>query len=413
MAEETTATQDAPVQQAPTTFASQATNVLSAIGDFIPPEMREQIEALSGGNQPPTAAQPAPANATAAKPDENRPATPAAEGEKGEPNTPAPPAEGQPAEGQPAAPAKKSILGTKKKFEPAKPDIIIEKPEDVLGVIKSKFGQEYKDFKETPKFFESAQGWRKDSEKLKTVETELTQIQQEVSSLPAEFHEAFKLYANGQDYRQAFTKKATIDLTKPVDKLDEKELVNNYFPGKFTDDDFKESPEERSGELKMALEAAKTKFELEKRSHEEKGAKATENAKRIAESQKQAVKGSLNTLKERFPDMEEINYKEVESAMEGGIPKVLSFFYNNDGTAKPDAAVRFFMALKHEDIISELTDRISNAVETEKNIELLTRGADGPKPNRSSGSPEQLPDSLKKQIEEIKAVGDATTRRTF
>jgi len=401
MTEETVTTTAQPqVEQTQNNLADQAASVLDSLGSFLPADKLAQIQSLAGSNtQPvvtegdkPTEEKNDPANTDETKPEGDKPVEAKPEGEK-------------PVE------EKKSILGLNKKKPAGASEIVIENPEQILEVVKTKFGQEFKEIKELPKFFESAQKWRADAQKMEEATTKLEQFERGYDSLPQEIRDAVDLFAKGEDHTQAFAKKANFDLNKPFEKQDLKTLVNSYFPGKFTDEDFTE--EQKSEILLMAQEAAETKFKAEKQMHDSKRAAVSENAAKQLAAEQKAVSSSVSNLKQRFPEMDESILKDVTSTIEGGVQNVLSFFYNSDGTVKPDAAVNLLMAKHNASIMDELMGISTHVAETKVNEELLSRGADTPKPTRTSGAPEKIDEETQKRIDEITRVGKATSARTF
>lgn len=383
--------------------SEKAASVLSDLGSFLSPERRAELEALT---KAPATQQPA-ANNTAAGTDnpgdQQQPGDTAAAGE----NADGKDKQGQEPEKKPE-PEKKSIFGTKKTGKTAAA-ITIEKPEQILDVIKMNFGQEYKDIKETSKFFETAQGWRKDAEKLKTVDTELSTLKKDIEGLPQEFFVAFSKMAKGEDWKEAFTGGPKVDYTVPFEKQDIKNLVNTYFPGKFTDQDFAE--QDKSEMLKLAEEAVKKNFDSDKKTYDANRAAVKDQASKRAEAQKAAVSSSVTRLKERFPKMDEEFLQETQSIMEGGAQNILSLFLNQDGTVKPEAAIMLMMAKYGEqELLPQAMEVAANIAESRANEDLVTRGADGPKPKQGSGAPETISPELKKQLDEIKrAAGPART----
>ena len=304
---------------------------------------------------------------------------------------------------------KKSVLGLNKKAD-KKNEVVIESPEQILEVVKSKFGQDIKDIKGLPKFFESVENWRKDSQKAETLENENKQFKKLwEEELPQEFLDAATIHLKGGDYREAFAGIPKFDFNKKAEKQDTKELVQHYFPGEFSEEDFEES--EPAQGLKIATKAAIDKFNVEKQMRESQRAAIAEKSQKLYEAQKTSVTSSVKALKQRFPDMESDTLNEVKSILEGGKDKVLSLLYNNDGTVKQDAAVRLTMALYGEDEIQSALKKETTKIETKVNEEILSRGADGPKPKQqSTGAAEKIDPEIKKQIDDLKR---ATKQNTF
>ena len=92
----------------------------------------------------------------------------------------------------------------------------------------------------------------------------------------------------------------------------------------------------------------------------------------------------------------------------------MSVFFNKDGTVKPEAALKLLMAEYHEDILESRIGQERHAIETKINEDIVSRGSDRPEPNRSNaGAPEKLPEELQKRIDEMKKIGESSSKRTF
>lgn len=291
-------------------------------------------------------------------------------------------------------PEQKSVLGLNKnnKSKQGADILVIENPDQMLGAIKSNFGMELKEIKEVPKFFESVKTWRKDAQRLPEAEKEAKNYKGILEALDEPLLEAIKLFHSGKDYAPAFANKPKFDFNKKAEDQDTKELINHYFPNKFTEEDFKE--ETKSPSLDIAKDAAIKNYNFDKKTREDQRTAYQQNAQRQVEVHKQAVKSSVDHLKQSFPYMEEDALNEVASVFEGGVNSVMSHFYNKDGTPKPEAAEMFMMAKYGKSEISRMMTVASHNAETKTNEEILTRGADGPKPKTT---PAQNPISKEAQ----------------
>lgn len=390
---------------------TEAQETLSSLSQFLPKAQIEELEKAAAEekafNEQKKAA-PAAEEKKAEPKNKEEEEVVEEDAEKKENKTEAKEGEQKPEENQ-----KKDVLGLNKRKSAAS-DLSIEKPEDILGAIKSKYGQDLKDIKEIPKFFESVDKMRANAQKFEETNTKLSTLENELKALPPEFFEAFDMVAKGEDYSKAFTGKSAIKLDVPFEKQDKKALVNTYFPGKFTEEDFAEDAENKSENLKMAEEAAEIKFKAEKQNYDSQRATMAARAENQLKLEKQAASSSVNNLKQRFPDIDSETFNSVKDVVEGGAQKIMSLFFNKDGTIKPETALKLLMAEYHEDILESRIGQEKHAIETKVNEELVSRGADRPNPTRTNGgAPEKLPDELQKQIDEMKKIGEMSSKRTF
>lgn len=296
----------------------------------------------------------------------------------------------------------KSVFGLGKKGKQnSAPEITIENNDQLLGVIKSQFGQEYKNIKELPKFFDSVQKIRKEAQRVPDLEKEAKTWKTIVEALPEDLLESVQAFHSGKDYHQPILNRPKFDYSQPVDKQDIKALVNHYFPGKFTEEDFKDKT--KAPALQIAETASIDKYNFEKQTRDNQRAIVQANAKKTLESQKQAVVSSVDYLKKNFPDMDEDGIKEVSSVLEGGPASVLSFFYNPDGTAKQEAAELFMWAKHGKSEALRLMGAAANIAETKTNEELLTRGNESPKP-KNNPAPQTVSKEAQKKIAELQNI---------
>lgn len=308
---------------------------------------------------------------------------------------------------------KDSIFGFgKKKADEKGTPLVIESYEQILPVIQKEFGMEIKDVKEVPKFFEASKNWRKQAQQFEDVNKKHTQLLQEVENLPVEFHEAFRAFAKGEDWKAPFNASTPkFDYKLPVEKQDVRALVEQYFPNKFTDDDFK--AEEKSPQLELTISLSKEKYSLERSKIENGRATQAAAATKQQEAYNASVAGSAQDLTKAFPEMDSDAIQQVQSVFEGGPGKLLSHFFNENGTVKPDAMRRLAMALHGESEIQRMMEYASHVGETKANEEILSRGADGPDPRRSSGQQDQVPEEVARKIAEFDRLGKQTSQRTY
>lgn len=307
--------------------------------------------------------------------------------------------------------AEPSVLGIKNPNKKTGDNVVvIEKPEDILGIIKKDFGQDYKDIKEVSKFFESTQKWRKDSQDLVKIKSEHDNIIAVLDATPVDIIEAIKLHHNGQDYMAAFKNRPAFNFDIPVEKQNIEELVNHYFPGKFTPEDFSE--EIPPSALEIAISASKDKYNYTKATRDNESAMREQNAKARLQSIDASVQGSLNYLTQSFPNADQEVTKTISSTLEGGIQKVAEMFYNSDGTVKQDAAERLMLALHGKSEISRMMKIAERQAESKTNEDLVTRSSDSAKPSKNGQIPDKISEDVMAQIKALKNI-KGTSERTF
>lgn len=247
--------------------------------------------------------------------------------------------------------------------------------DELPSVLKSKYGQDIKDVKALPKFLETVDKWRSDSQNLDKVSKEKDNAIAVFENLPPELLNAVKLHYNGQDFRNAFDSNIKLDFSKSVDKHEPKNLVNAFYPGEFTDDDFES--DEPSRELKIAIKASEKEYNLEKQTREQRAKNQVDQAERKSKAYTASVKSSVSALKSAFPEMAQDVQADVEHTLSSGA--LMSEFFNPDGTYKPTAAKALMLARHGEELIEELMKIAELRGESNANEEMVKRSPSKPK----------------------------------
>jgi hypothetical protein len=312
-------------------------------------------------------------------------------------------------EEKPIEDEKPNILGLKigKKATAAKPTLTIEKAEDILPTVKAKYGMDLKDIKDLPKFFESVDKFRADSQKLTEVEKERDQFKGFFEGMSPELLAINTAFYEGRDYTE-LTKKAVFDYNKEADKQDVKTLVTHYYKDKFTEDQLATiGTEETDPTVAIAIESSKDKYNIEKKAKQDQILAYDNQAKEQLKKFTASVDSSISNLEKSFPGIAPDTKVKVKSIMSGGIKKIAEILCNPDGSFKPNAANRLVLALDGEEvIIPELMSAAERYAETRVNEEFAQRG-DGKRQRENGGgaSSDGISPEAKKVLEEIEKMG--------
>ena len=334
------------------------------------------------------------------------------------------PAEEKPAEEKPAEkPAgateekpfeeeKPNAFGIKlgKKNTPAK-TLTIEKAEDILPTVKAKYGMDLKEIKDLPKFFESVDKFRADSQKLPEVEKERDQLKGFYEGMSPELLAINTAFYEGKDYTQ-LVKKAVFDYNLDADKQKAETLVNHYYKDKFTADQLATiGTEELDPTVALAIESSKDKYNIEKQAKKDQTLAYENQAKETYKKFTASVDSSISNLEKSFPGVAPDAKVKVKTIMSGGIKKVAEILCNPDGTFKPEAAEGLLLYLDGRNVILELMAAADRQAETRVNEEFAQRG-DGKRQRENgggAGSQGDISPEAKKKIEEFEQLGGKTS----
>lgn len=296
---------------------------------------------------------------------------------------------------------KKSLIFGSKKQE--KQDNITIESLDDFAKFSKKWGIEIKDKSDYAKVVKSVDKWRADSQKLVETEKKATQFQEIFENLEPDLLEAIQTYYNGQDWRKTINTSMPFDISKPVDSIDTKKLVDYYFPGKFTDDDF--DADEKPTALEIAEQTAKEKFIAKQESEKNAKRARIEEAQAKIARQKKSIDGSVQALRQSFPDVDITVVNEVTQVLEGG--SILSEFLNSDGSYKPDAAKKLMLLKYGEQELRNAIEAAELRVETKMNEEFIRRSPTTPPKKQTNGNsaPNKHSESFEKAKSFIKGMG--------
>lgn len=300
------------------------------------------------------------------------------------------------------------LLSSVKGKKAAKNDIVFENFDQIKAHTKKHFGIDVKSEKDFAKFFQSATTWRAKAQAADELTEKVAQFEGLFDNMPAPLLESVKAWAAGDaEWHTHVNQNVAFDFSKPADKQDEKALVNHYFPGKFTDADWAE--ETRPQGLDIALSSSKKQYTTEKREVEQKSADMIQKSNERIARVKTSVAGSLNTLKASFPDLDTKGLKEISRILESG--DINSIFFDKNGSYKPEAAEMLLMAKYGKETIKKLMKVSAKRAETAANEDILTRGADKPRPQKGGAQHKQVDEKTQKAINAL--VGGLNPKKTY
>jgi len=298
--------------------------------------------------------------------------------------------------------SKSLFFGDKKKKKEATPELKFENNDDWANVAKS-WGVEVKEAKDFNKVVGTVNKWRDAAQKLPEVEKQAEEIKGLLENLDPDLLEDVKTYYRGEDWRKGREKEKPFDILKPVEKQDTKKLIDHYFPGEFTTEDFE--MDEKPKALEIAEKSAKDKFIAEQNNYNSKRATEIEKGKQRLALKAQSIDGSVKNLKQSFPDADNTIISSVKKTLESG--DIDSLFFNKDGSYKQEAATRLMLAMHGEQELRNMFEIESGKIESRVMEEVVTRGADKPRPQQGAGQGQGIKHSAEylKQMQAINGIG--------
>jgi hypothetical protein len=282
--------------------------------------------------------------------------------------------------------------------------------EGITSLFKEKLGTESLD--ELPAKID---GLLQLKDQYEQASTQMANVQALFEQMPPELYQAIDLFAKGQDWKAPVSGSA-IDYSKPVDTYPEKDLVNAMAPGKVTEAQWEEYQQEDCDPnvkalVSFAIESAKDKFESQSKQIKQ----ASEEMVQRSAQQKAAFESSVEKSKavfaEKWKDVDKTYLSQLEQDFKTG--KIMSIFYQEDGTLRPDAYIRAAMARDGESLVEQSLKKLENRKQTIVNKEIINQTSNTPSggTGASGGSRQDLRPELQTRLQEIKQIAPKTERR--
>lgn len=224
------------------------------------------------------------------------------------------------------------------------------------------------------------------------------EIQDFLVGLPEKIYNAMETHYKGGDWEAELAQaNSKVDFTKPVTSIDEVDLVNHYYPGDFSADDFLSKGTDEV--LQKAISIAKKSFERDARGVAADKQALTARMNEKAEAVKSSVDRSISQLKKTFPEISDNAVRKIQKSMVTGDYK--SIFFNADGTFTPEAAKSIALALYGDQEIRKSARGQARQEANQQVADVISRGSDKPRQTGGSGSnpqPQQEDSSFMKLI---------------
>lgn len=280
--------------------------------------------------------------------------------------------------------------------------VVLKEFSDIEKYVKSTYGVD-----DVNKFLtEVGPKWREQAQKAAEIEKKHNEVLNTLDKLDEDVIELMKANLEGKDWRQQITNAPKINFNKKVSDYSKEELINHYFPGKFSKEDFSDSDEENKS-LDIAYEAAQKSFNNDKTLFEGKRAALIENEnKRMAMFEK-SITGSVEHLQKTLPHLNELVVKETGEILKSGTTGILSEFLNKDGTLKEDAAQKLALARHGLEALNTYMGIATRKAETETREEFVSKAADKLAGN-SAGGENKISTKAQETLDMLKGVGKKT-----
>jgi hypothetical protein len=294
---------------------------------------------------------------------------------------------------------KKSLI-KKKEEKPA-----AENLDQVNSHIKESLG-----FESMDELNSKVEEWKK----LETTHVETTErlsnVEKLFEILPPELYQAVTAVANGKDWRTVLSETPSVDFRKEIDQYKDEEIVNAFYPGEISEDDWEEFNDEDGDprikkSIGILIKQAKEKFVTTKKDIETKSVNSVKEAQQTQERYDNSITGSVSKLSSQIEGVSETYIKNVEKELKNPA-SISKIFYNEDGTLTEGGALAYVMAKDGFGLLEKYKAVIQRKTETEVNQDILLRGANSPSGTRGTGSGEmKIRPEVQAELDKIRSLG--------
>lgn len=266
------------------------------------------------------------------------------------------------------------------------PFVAAEKEEEQVEVkdfdqaasfITAKTGVEIKDIGDIPKLVSAYTSLKEDVDNVTSEKNQLLDYKAAFDGMPDDLLSIVLSWLNEKDYHEQIQSIArmSIDFSKPVSAHTDKELINVYFPGKFSDEDYQEANDDPglTKAIGVALDAAKANYKKDQQNIQDARQKHKDSQEETRKSFERSRDASLDSLKKDVPFLQEQHKQKIKGILDGGIYSIMELFADKDGMLKKDAAKLIALAIYGEDAIKSQSKKSANKAETQAREEILKR----------------------------------------
>ena len=251
--------------------------------------------------------------------------------------------------------------------------------------------------KDATKFFTSVDKWRSQAQNTEEVQAKLDSITDSFAKMPDPIYNAYMLWSKAEPWEGAVKGVGVLDFGKAFNEYDTHKIVNYYFPGEYTQEDFT-GEDKDSVVIKRAINLAKKQYESDKQTVEGQRASIVEDSDAQRERMKTSTASSVVDLKESFPSMGKAEIKKVESIMSGG--DLSGLFFNDEGGYHKDAATKIAMMLFASKEITNANKRTKSSQDVLR--DKVEAGNEKPPMTQSTQAKKpEVPEGMTKLYEEL------------
>ncbi len=258
--------------------------------------------------------------------------------------------------------------------------------EDLTKAFSERIGLEINEPSDFNKVFDNYSSLKETASKADEYSNTVKQYEGLIDSLDDKLYELIDMHSKGQDYKTRAKDMFgnSFDFSSSFDQQDPKAMLDRYFPGEFSAEDYEEDDNPK---VQFALKQAKNRYQNDAKAQQDK---PTYKAKQqvISEEYQAKYNDSLDQSLGSIKGLSQSHTKEIQDIMGTGMNGLLGVFMNNDGTWKPEAAQNLAYTLYAKEAIDIMKKQVKNRAISKANEEIIQRGnTEGKRINSGQSTP--------------------------
>ena len=242
-------------------------------------------------------------------------------------------------------------------------------PDEMIDMISSKFGVE-----DPSKFFSSVDTWRTQSQEGAEALKEYDALSSDLQAMPFEIKEAIQMWANGDDYTEAFSSNQRLDFSESFRDQDPENLVQHYLEDEYNElvdmyNDDKLDDEDFDDRINLLARTTKRMFNQDAEALENERENFIQAQKQEYQLQKESALLSVKNLGETYPDFSRSEISKIKRVLVDG--DIDNMFYNSDGSYKEDAAELLAYAMYGKKMMETVRGKAERQGESKANLRTV------------------------------------------
>lgn len=242
-------------------------------------------------------------------------------------------------------------------------------PDEMIDMISSKFGVE-----DPSKFFSSVDTWRAQAQEGAEALKEYDALSSDLQAMPFEIKEAIQMWANGDDYTDAFSSNQRLDFSESFRDQDPENLVQHYLEDEYNElvdmyNDDKLDDEDFDDRVNLLARTTKRMFNQDAEALENERENFIQAQKQEYQLQKESALLSVKNLGETYPDFSRSEISKIKRVLVDG--DIDNMFYNSDGSYKEDAAELLAYAMYGKKMMETVRGKAERQGESKANLRTV------------------------------------------